>query len=708
MIPLVIKMRQSNFFEAYLDDFHRIIAYMGMQYFQGESSFFYLRDSLGDCIELEIEAKAQSEQGFMKYTLHFDNDLKIGEEYEIFNEHAKGIVLQYSGIVKTKLFDELYFYEHDDLGYMYTPTLTKFACWAPTASRVQLDIYKDNRHQLFEMQRGPHGVFRYEIHCDLENTTYVYQIRANGVWKATCDPYAFSSIENSKRSAIIDLNKCKSKTYSLPELKTPCDAVIYETSVRDFTIDLPIKHPGKFLGFIEENAQTKANDLGFSYLKKLGVTHIQLLPVFDFGSVDELHVSRHYNWGYDPVHYRCLEGSYSSDPTDPYARVQEMIKLVEICHKHQLRVNLDVVFNHVYDVYSNPLDCCVPNYYFQMNADGYFSNGTYCGNDIDSLRAMSAKYIIDTCVLYVTLFDIDGLRFDLMGILDIDVMNRIVTACRSIKPDFMVYGEGWDMQSFLTNEKKASMFNQAKMPEIAHFSDRFRDTIKGNTSPYALLERGYCSGETSLLDRMKNCLCASVGWDAVFNEPQQAINYVECHDNMTCWDKICSSTPDAIENEHIAIHKMMLAATLLAQGIPFIHCGQEFARSKNNLADTYNQSDAINHIDYQRRDKYQMIVDAFKDLLAIRRRFAPLRLPTTKAIKENVSFESIEDIALLYRVHDTVDELCIFFNPSHNSYTYQLNALYNLLYRNQACALETVNTIEIPPFTTIILHRKRT
>ena len=248
-----------------------------------------------------------------------------------------------------------------------------------------LDVYKRQTYT-YEMKRSEHGVFRYSILENLENATYVYLVRVNGEWKETIDPYGVSSIENSRRSAIVDLAKIRVKDYPLPPLQSSCDAIVYETSVRDFTMqsNIGVSCPGTFRGFVEENEQTKSMQTGFSYLKSLGITHVQLMPVMDFGSVDEIYPLLHYNWGYDPVQYRVFEGSYSSEPNNPYSRIFEFVKLVEECHKAGIRVNLDVVFNHVYDKEESFFDKTVPSYYFQMNEQGDFSNGTFCGNDVDS------------------------------------------------------------------------------------------------------------------------------------------------------------------------------------------------------------------------------------------------------------------------------------------------------------------------------------
>ncbi len=462
-------MRQHTYYEAYLDDYDRITVFFSRDSYGGVSNYFHLKDSFGNIQDLTIQSVEQTQNNYIKYTLSIPNPIVIGNEYYVVHQFAREAVLEYAAITKTERFDDEFYYQGNDLGCSFSETQTSFALWAPTAARVKLEIEKNGSIQDYEMQRSECGVFRYALLDNLENAKYQYLIRVNGEWKETIDPYGIASDANAKHSVVVDIRKIKQQVYELPPMNSNCDAIIYETSVRDFTIQkgIGVEHSGSYLGFCEENAETKQKLTGFSYLKSLGITHVQLMPVLDFGSVDENYPLLFYNWGYDPVQWRCLEGSFSLNAQSAYARMFEFSKLVEECHKNGIRVNLDVVFNHVYDMNTNALQLTVPNYYFQMDGNGNFSNGSFCGNDIDTTRKMCRKLIVDTCRFLCKTYHIDGLRFDLMGILDIATMNEIRSVCREYNSDFMVYGEGWNMPCFLHEGARASIANQAQMPQIA-------------------------------------------------------------------------------------------------------------------------------------------------------------------------------------------------------------------------------------------------
>ena len=707
---MVISMRQEKYYEAYLDDYDKVIVFMSRNSYEGVSNKFYLKDDQGHLFDLHIQSIETTQNNYNKYTLALYDPIEIGVEYQVMHQHARGVVLEYSGIVKTERFDEQFFYDGNDLGYTYDRDQTAFALWAPTASRVKLEVCKNNRLYTYEMKRTDKGVYRYTILENLENATYVYLVRVNGVWRESIDPYGTASIENSRRSAVVDLDKIRVRDVPLLKMTSACDAIIYETSVRDFTMQkgIGVTMPGKFRGFVEENEITKQQCSGFSYLKTLGITHIQLMPVTDFGSVDENYPLMHYNWGYDPVQYRVLEGSFSTEPANPYGRMFELTKLIEECHKQGIRVNLDVVFNHVYDKETHAFENTVPNYYFQMNENGDFSNGTYCGNDVDSRRNMCHKYIVDACTYLVRTYHIDGFRFDLMGILDVATINAVYEACKALNPDFMVYGEGWDMPSFLDSGKRASISNNAQMPYVAHFSDRFRDVVKGRTNTNEVSVKGYCTGAVYLLDIMKNCLsgsCTNIGMEPMFTHPRNAVNYVECHDNMTSWDKLKECCKEDSKEVRIARAKMLMAAVLLAQGIPFIHSGQEFARSKHGLPNTYEESDEINKLDYLRRNQYQDMVKITKDLIRIRKEHPILRYSMKEDVEQHVSFSDIAQKVLLYKIRDEHDDMVIIFNPTGEYFSYEFEAAYPLLYYNGASEDILIKKVNIEPYSTIVFSR---
>ena len=701
-------MRQTDYFEAYLDDYDKIIIYLSKQGYEGVCKHFYLRDMFGYSEDLQILSVEPTSNHYMRYVCRLVHPIVMGREYEVVHQKARATILQYAYIVKRPRFDEEFAYEGNDLGAVYTSKETTFTLWAPTASLVNLELRLNDTNEIHEMERFDRGIYRIKIKKDCRLASYVYRVKVNGNWNETIDPYGKSSTINAGRSVVIDPLEIKSETYNLKPLRSYTDAIIYETSVKDFTIQphIGITHPGKFLGFVEENNTTKSLNTGFTYLKSLGITHVQLLPVLDFGSVDEYNQNLFYNWGYDPVQFFSFEGSYASDVFDPMSRINDFVLMINKLHEAGIRVVLDVVFNHMFDLKTCSFNKIVPYYYFQVNEEGNYSNGSWCGNDFDSKRKMASKFIIDACIYLVKTFKIDGFRFDLMGILDTDTLNRVKNECTRLNHNMIIYGEGWDMPSYLDVNQRASLGNNDKMPLIGHFSDRFRDVVKGRTSVEEVDIKGYCSGDISLIEVMKNVLSASVTNHAApvyFTSPQHAINYVECHDNMTCWDKLRDCCKEDTRETRIKRHELCLAATLFAQGVPFIHSGQEFARTKHGKHNTYNNSDSINGIDYERRNRYREVVQYTRECIELRKKYECFSYATTQEISECVSFDEISHSALVYKMKDAVNDVIVIFNPSNQLYEYDLNDQYQCIFYNGKIEPILNQRVKVQPLSVIVL-----
>ena len=664
-------MRQLKAFEAYLDDFNTIAIYLSKQSYEGVSRIFYLEDEKGELEELTIQTVESTSRNYNKYTCKLNHEIELGKPYHVIHEFARKTVLKMGYIVKQETFDEKFAYLENDLGANYSKEQTTFKLWAPTAVYVNIAIHGQSYH----MTRNDKGVYSITLHGDYENLKYTYYVYIDGEWKTCLDPYGKSSLADSKWSVVIDVNKIKDEKPLLPPVKHYTDAIIYEMSVRDFTaqnLKEDFKYSKQYLGVVEENENTISKNIGFTYLKKLGVTHVQLMPVLDIASINENHPNIFYNWGYDPAQFMTFEGSYSTDPNNPLARILEFKEMVHKIHEAGMRVTMDVVFNHVFELDDMCLQKVVPNYFFQMNRKGYYSNGSWCGNDYDSRRKMARKYIIDCCKYLMEVFHIDGFRFDLMGIIDVETMNELYEECHKIDPNVMIYGEGWNMPSFLDTELRASIMNHSKIPNIAHFSDRFRDVVKGKTNKEEVYSKGYCTGDINQLKYMKDVLSASVCNDYLtnyFDEPVQTINYVECHDNQTCWDKLKECCKEDTREKRIMRQKMCIAAVMFAQGVPFIHSGQEFARTKYGKHNTYNAKDDVNWINWERKDTFETIVDYTKDCIAIRKEYACLRYHTKELIKKHVSFSDIDRACLLYDIKDENEHLTIIFNPTEISYS---------------------------------------
>lgn len=666
-------MKLDTSIEAFLDDFGKMTIDVSHRFYNGKCDFFYITSGEEYCKDCIIRGVVNYDS-YTKYECIIPTDFDFSKAYTIVDNHGYRTHLQIRYIVRTSIFEELFVYDEDDLGPSYTKTKTDFSLWAPTATQVLLEVNHEEKTKVYTMNRTEKGVYRATVNQDLKNATYVYYVDVNGTCNVSTDPYAPSSTANGERSAIIDLsvlhtnriNHCK-------PLKSATDAILYECSIRDFTSSSTCggKVHGKYLGFIEKGTKNKHHSTGFDYIRALGITHVQLMPVFDFATIDESYPNRQYNWGYDPLQYQCLEGSYSSNPNDPYARVIEFKNVVDSFHEVGIRVNMDVVLNHHYDVTLSSFHKIVPYYYFRYNEMGHLSNGSYCGNDFDSCRKMTRKYILDNIKMWISMYGIDGFRFDLMGILDVDTMNMIVNEAKEIKPDCMVYGEGWNLPTYLDEDKKACISNNYKMPEVAHFNDYFRDSIKGKSSEGESYVRGYCTGDGDYVYSVASALTGNTkltNSHKIFQNPTQSINYVECHDNQTVWDKIKDCCKEDIREIRIQRQKMMIACVLFAQGVPFIQSGQEFCRTKLGYHNTYSSSDAINQIDWDRMIRYEEIVQYMRTCIAVRKNFEAFRLSGSKEIEEKISFDYLDGSLLAYNInHDDSKLKCtgikIVINP---------------------------------------------
>lgn len=699
-------MRQIKYFEAYLDDFRQISIYMSKQSYEGVSRQFYLQDDQGAVHELAIQSIAPTSRGYNKYVCLSAKDIEIGKEYQVLHQFARSTPLKMGYVVKRKDFDERFAYLKDDLGATYSPYSTTFVLWAPAASQVLLKL----NDTILDMNKEG-SVFKAIVMGDYHLAEYLYYVKVDGEWKESIDPYGKSSSANTKASVVIDESRIQRTKVKMPITEKINDAIIYECSVRDFTSypGCGVTHQSQYLGMVEENKTTIAKKTGFSYLKELGITHIQLMPILDFASVDENNPALFYNWGYDPAHYMSLEGSYSSNAHDPLKRMEEFIVLVDEMHKAGIKVVVDVVFNHVYELDTNPLQLTTPNYFFQMDVNGHLSNGSWCGNDYDSNHIMARKYLIDCCKRLLLFYDVDGFRFDLMGIIDIDTMNEIRKECAKIKSDILIYGEGWDMPSFLAQDKRSSILNDHKIPMIGHFSDRFRDVVKGKTDMHEVYKKGYCSGDVSLIHMMKDSLTASVTnqyVDRYFDSPLHVINYVECHDNQTCWDKLKECCKEDTREKRIQRQKLCIAAVMFAQGTPFIHSGQEFARTKYGKHNTYNNKDDVNWINYDRKDTFQEIVDFTKACIQLRKQYNCFKYDSVEKIKKYVSFKTIQDKVLIYDMKDEKEHLQVIFNPTNETFEYELDTPMIYVFNEHKICEGLRKIISIDPLSVIVLKEE--
>ncbi|WP_174729376.1 type I pullulanase [Mesobacillus harenae] len=661
-------------FEAYLDEMKIIVVLIPYSYHQGSSTFFYLEEDQKK-VPLTIKHSIQIDH-YVKYVCELEQEFNIGQLGWIIDEHGGKTDLQIGSVIRTPEFDERFFYEGNDLGLLYTQKKSFLALWAPTATEVKLKIAFPGSRIFKEvpMHRFDKGVWRLEIDKDLEYCRYAYKICINQEWRIAVDPYARSVSVNGEYGVVIDLKKTQIEKPDLPPFSHPVDAIIYETHIRDFTIhpDSGVTQKGTYTGTGETGTVSRGgHPTGLAYVKDLGITHLELLPFNDFAGVDETAPSGEYNWGYNPLHFNAPEGSYSSDPTDPYARIIELKAMIRSIHTQGIRVIMDAVYNHVYIREDSSFEKIVPGYFFRHNEHGLPSNGTGVGNDFASERRMARKFIVDSVTYWISQYHIDGIRFDLMGILDVETMNQIRQTADHINPSILIFGEGWDLNTPLPANEKATIGNQDKLPRIGQFNDWFRDTIKGST--FNLYDRGYALGNERYLEAAKQVLAGSIGIgkrkNGLFSKPGQSVNYVESHDNHTLWDKLKVCNEDYEEDTRRMQQRLSTGMVLLAQGVPFLHSGQEFFRTKSGVGNSYRSPDKVNWLDWNRRDANIDEVDYIKGLIAIRKSHGAFRLREKHLIQHHMKFLDLPFPLIGYVFSDVIhlgkwDQLAVYFNPS--------------------------------------------
>ena len=584
-------------------------------------------------------------------------------------------------------------YSGNDLGLTYTAVASTFKVWAPSASQLRLKLYSDdlgdNLIDTLNLNIGKEGVWEAIVSEDLLGKYYTFQAEILGEWKNEVpDPYAKAVGTNGLRAHIVDFEQTNPSDWEndvRPPLAQFIDIIIYELHVRDYSIYLNsgIQHKGKFLGLTELNTKN-AEDLstGLDHIKSLGVTHIHLLPSYDFFTIDESKLEENqYNWGYDPQNYNVPEGSYATNPKDGAIRIREFKKLVQTLHQNGLRVIMDVVYNHTGHTEASNFNQLVPGYYYRQNSEGGFSDASGCGNETASERPMMRKFIIDSVRYWAEEYHIDGFRFDLMGIHDIDTMNQIREILKEIDPTIFVYGEGWTGgDSPLLEAQRAVKKNMYQMPGIAAFSDDMRDAIKGHV--FSHQDTGFISGKNGLEESIKFGIVAATTHPQIdytkvnysdapwAKHPDQTINYASCHDNHTLWDRLLNSQPDISETDRIRMHILANTIVLTSQGIPFLHAGVEMLRTKNGVENSYKSPDIINQIDWSRKSTYLNVVQFYQKLISLRKNHPAFRMPTTKMIQENLSFLDVQESGVVVYLlkgassNDSWEEILVVFNGS--------------------------------------------
>lgn len=622
----------------------------------------------------------------------------------------------------------------------YSKERTVFKVWSPTAEMVKLNFYeKGNGGEVTETHKlnpNPNGLWTKEVAGDLNGRYYTYQVQVDGKWLAeTPGTYAQAVGVNGKRAMVLDLESTNPDGWQSdkgPEIKTPNEAIIYELHIRDLTIhpDAGSSYPGKYLGLVEAGTKGPKNvQTAIDHIKELGITHVHLLPTYDHYSIDENNLEKpQFNWGYDPQNYNVPEGSFSTNPFKAEVRIKEFKQMVKTFHDNGIGVILDVVYNHTGRTEESNFNLENPNYYYRFREDGSFSDAAACGNETSSDRHMTQKFILESVKYWAKEYHLDGFRFDLMGIHDIETMNKVASSVKEINPNIFVYGEGWTAgDSPLPEEKRALKKHILQMPQISAFSDDIRDGLKG--SVFEDESTGFVSGAKEMEESVKFGIVGSIQHPQIdykkviysdapwANEPWQAISYVSCHDNHTIYDKLLVSRRDAKERERIKMNKLATAIVMTSQGTAFIHAGSEMLRTKYEEHNSYKSPDSINQFDWSRKVKYKEVFDYYQNLIKLRKEHPAFRMTSAEDVRKNLEFKTIKDGIVSYQIKnnangDSWKTIYVIYNANPEVKKFVLEpgswniGVYNDRFSNDKGYKAPPGMLRIPATSMVVLYQK--
>lgn len=582
------------------------------------------------------------------------------------------------------------------LGYSYSQDKTVFKLWSPIRDNISILLYENAEtiiRKSYNMTKDKDGVHNLTINEDLKGRYYTYLIEEN---LEVTDPYSIASSVNSNRSAIIDIedtNPIGWVHHQIPLSDNNTNAIIYEVHVKDFTFHETsgVENKGKFLGMVEKGSEFNGLSTGISHLKDLGITHVHLLPIYDFLTVKEeleyFNVDENYNWGYDPELYNVVEGSYATKPDQPINRIKELKEMIMDFHNEGIKVIIDVVYNHTYRSKDSNFNIIMPEYYHRFY-NGDFSDGAGCGNEIASEKNMVRKFMVDSVLYWVDEFKIDGLRFDLMALTDLDTMEEIVNLVRDKRPDILIYGEPWTGGlSTLPHNKMTVKGTQSKLG-VAFFNDSFRDAIKGDNNGNI---PGFSQGNMDSKIETKTGIAGSIYYNdshiGFTESPIETINYINAHDDLILYDKMKITFPHLEDAGIERLNKFAFSILFTAQGIPFFHAGNEFLRSKYMISNTYNQPASINSIDWSLKEENLNYYNYFKDLIKLRKTYNVFRLADADSIRERLKFLEYDTagISISYTLSIEPDKfLLVVHNANYNSNFISTAILLEHLNKNHA------------------------
>ena len=630
--------------------------------------------------------------------------------------------MQYS----TDAFEKAYTYSGNDLGAIWSEERTVFKVWAPTADAVTVCLYASGDPEVSDlaetlaMEKGEKGVWTARKSGDLNGIYYTFRALVEGETAEVCDPYARAVGINGHRAMVIDLRSTNPPGWEADRDpnggKAVTQAVICELHLRDLSMDPDsgMTHKGKYLALTEEHTHTPGGETtGLDYFCDLGITHLQLLPVYDYGSVDERETNG-FNWGYDPINYNVPEGSYATDPYHGEVRIREFKQMVKAIHDKGLSVVMDVVYNHVYLRDSFCFNRLVPGYFSRIRENGEYSNGSGCGNDTASERTMVRKYIVDSVKYWADQYHIDGFRFDLVGLLDVQTVREVMEQVHKDHPNVLFYGEGWSMDTAVTKENipLATQYNAGLLPGFGFFNDTLRDGVRG--SVFSATAPGYASGVRESTGAVADCFMGAAWWCP---DPTRSVNYVSCHDDLTLFDKLTVANPHTSREQIIAMNKLSAAVVMLSQGVPFFQAGEELLRTKPGedgpVSNSYRSPDTVNRIRWGRLEQpeYRQVRDYYRGLIALRKSSPDWCMTAADQVQTGISpVEGPEAPVLAFSICGR-EEWLVAFNPTKQAVTVELPAGdWDLVVNENAAGTEALKTlsetVKIAPISPAVLRKK--
>ncbi len=658
---------------------------------------------------------------------------KLGEPLSQ-EDLSKDIFIHVEGFKESRVFaievlDQLYY--EGPLGCFYTPQLTEFYVWSPVSKNVELLLYQsqeqDQPTRVLQMERREKGVWYLKVEEDLEDWFYRYRYHSYGKTREGVDPYARALSLQGRFGVIMDMEKTNPEGWnqdSFVKLDSYVDAIIYEIHIADMTGSPTsnVKNKSSYLGLTErETRGPNGVTTGLDHIRELGVTHVHILPIYDFYTGDELKrdFEKHYNWGYDPYHFMVPEGCYSLNPSDPKARIYEVKKMVQTFHENNIGVIIDIVFPHTYGVGElSVFDQAVPYYYYRLGRLGQHSNESGCGNTINSERLMMRRYILDTVSYWVKEYHVDGFRFDQMGLIDRQTMILVEKNLREINPSTIIYGEPWGGWGTQPRFGKAQLLDL----RIGVFNDGIRDAIRG--SVFDAKTKGFVMGAPSREIRIKRGIVGSINYDNkqivdFAQSPEQTINYAACHDNHTLWDKntLAAKADKRVwtKEELKDAQKLAAAILLTSQGVPFFHAGQDFCRTKNFNDNSYNAPLSLNALDYERKAQFIDVFEYHKGLIELRKSHPAFRMRTSQEIREHIQFletpkKTVGFIIRGYANNDPWEEIVVIYNGDIDYHQISLpEGEWSVVVDKNKAGTEILytvqGTIKIPPISAMVMFR---